>query len=239
MISIIIPTLNEEKVIGLTVAGLKSKFSIPHEIIVSDGKSTDRTVETARLAGATVVAYSGTTRQTIAQGRNDGARIAKGEFLVFLDADCSIKDPEKFFQVALKNFADPKLTGLVPWIKVLPEMATWADRLVYAVFNSYLWLINNLLGLGVSGGEFQMMRQSDFQKIGGYNETLVASEDMELLGRLSKLGKVKLDRKLVVYHTGRRAHKVGWPKLLRLWMANSISMMTRKRAYSKEWTVIR
>ena len=239
MISIIIPTLNEESVISKTIRGLTSKLTLPHEIIVSDGKSTDRTVELARQAGAQVVEYGGTARQTIAMGRNAGAAAAKGQFLVFLDADCSIEDPDVFFTAALKEFDDPKLTGLVSWISVLPEVATWADRLMYGLYNPYLAMLNNVFGVGVSGGEFQMMRRTDFDKIGGYNENLVASEDMDLLGRLAKLGRTKFDTKLVVFHTNRRGHKIGWPKMLYLWTANSISMMWRRKAYSKEWTVIR
>ena len=88
MISIIIPTIKEEKVIGRTLRNLKSRLTIPHEIIVTDGKSTDKTVEIARGIADKVVEYTGTTRQTIAQGRNDGAKSAQGEYIAFMDADC-------------------------------------------------------------------------------------------------------------------------------------------------------
>ena len=48
MISIIIPTYNEEKIIGKTLSELKAKLTLPHEIIVTDDKSKDRTAEIAR-----------------------------------------------------------------------------------------------------------------------------------------------------------------------------------------------
>ena len=118
-------------------------------------------------------------------------------------------------------------------------MATLADKIIYEVYNRYLFVLNNIFGLGVYGGEFQMMRKRDFTKIGGYREHLVASEDMDLLNRLSKLGYASIDHKLVVYHTGRRAHKIGWPKLLYQWIANSLSMMIHDKAASKEWEPIR
>ena len=55
MISIIIPTLNEEKIIEATLCTLTSTLTIPHEVIVSDGGSSDRTVELAKkYAGAVV-----------------------------------------------------------------------------------------------------------------------------------------------------------------------------------------
>lgn len=240
MISIIIPTLNEESVIEKTLKGLKSKLTIPHEIIVTDGKSTDRTVEIARGLADKVVEYKGEKRQTIAQGRNDGAKAANGDLLVFLDADCTIYEPDKLFSEAIKQFEERKnLSALIAWIRVLKENETWPDYLVYQIFNSYLVLINNVFNAGVSGGEFQMMRKNDFETVGGYNETLVAAEDVELLSRLRKLGRIRLDPSLVVYHSGRRGHKIGWPRLLSQWLLNSLFMMFKGRSYHKEWKVIR
>lgn len=238
MISIIIPTLNEEKTIERTLAGLEP-IRLPHEIIVTDGKSTDRTVDIARRF-ATVVEFPGGHRQTIAEGRNDGAAKARGEYMAFMDADCSYKDPDAFFRSALECFKkDPRLVGMTVAIRVRPENETWADKLVYICFNSYLAFLNNVLGIGMAAGEFQMIRASAFQQVGGYNPALVASEDIELFYRLGKIGRIRFNSKLTIYHSGRRAHKVGWPRLLWSWFANSVSMMTRKRAHSKEWTVIR
>ena len=240
-ISIIIPTLNEERVIGDTISKLRTSFSTPHEIVVSDGKSSDKTAELARAAGAdTVVVYDKPERQTIAMGRNDGARASHGEFLVFLDADCTIPDPDRFFAKILDHFErDPKLVAVNVAIRVLPEHETFADWAIYNLFNDYLWFVNNVLHFGMAAGEFQMMRRSAFDTIGGYNAKLVASEDIELFQKLSRIGNVRYEKGLVIYHTGRRAHKVGWPKLLSLWIANSISMWFKGRAYVDEWEPIR
>ncbi len=240
MISIIIPTLNEEGVIGQTLSHLKTRFSLPHEIIVTDGKSTDKTVEIARQNGAQVVEYTGTKRQTIAEGRNDGAGAAQGEFLAFMDADCHIMDPDAFFGTALDYFArHPAVVALTVSIRVSREVETIPDMLVFVFFNTYLRIINNIFHVGVAAGEFQMMRTDAFKKVGGYNPDLVASEDVDIFFRLGKIGRIGFLHRLKIYHSGRRAHKIGWPKLIYLWMANSISMMFRRKAYSKEWTVIR
>jgi len=240
MISIIIPTLNEESVIEKTLTALKSGLKIPHEIIVTDGKSTDKTVEISRGIADKVVAFTDTRRQTIAEGRNDGARAASGEFLAFMDADCSFTDPNAFFESALRHFArDPMMVALTVAIRVLPEYETLADKIVYICFNKYLQILNNIFKIGISAGEFQMMRKRDFDAIGGYNQNLVASEDVDLFNRISKLGNIVFDHSLTIYQTGRRGHKVGWPKLLSIWIGNTISMMFRGKAISKEWKVIR
>ncbi len=76
MISIIIPTLKEEKIIGQTV-GQFAVLELPHEVIVSDGGSTDSTQAIAEKKGARVIVYHGSERQTIAAGKNLGAREAK------------------------------------------------------------------------------------------------------------------------------------------------------------------
>jgi len=240
MISIVIPTLNEESVIDGTLSHLKSKLSISNEIIVSDGASKDRTAEIARRHADQVIVYAGTKRQTIAEGRNDGAHAAHGEFLVFIDADCTIKEPDHFFDKILKHFErDPGLVAVNVAIRVLPEMETTGDWIVFNLFNDYLWFVNNVLHIGMSAGEFQMIRKVVFDKVGGYNGSLVASEDVDLFNRLSKVGRVRYEKGLVIYHTGRRAHKIGWPHLLSLWILNSLSMMFKGRAFVKEWKPIR
>lgn len=240
MISIIIPTRNEESIIEKTLKSLKAGLLIPHEIIVTDGASTDRTIEIARQYADKVVEYKGPNRQTIAEGRNAGAAVATGEFLVFMDADCSFMNPDDFFKIALQDFNKPRLVALTGWLRVLLEYETWADRIIFNAQNFWMSLLNNVFHYGVSpGGEFQMIRTEVFRKIGGYNAALIAAEDIELFSRLSKFGRVRLDHKLKVFHTGRRAHKIGWPKLLSLWFLNTVWMMMFKRAYVKEWKVIR
>jgi glycosyltransferase involved in cell wall biosynthesis len=58
-ISIIIPTINEEKSIVEAISGIKRVVDgIGYEIIIVDGGSTDKTVEYAKRAGATRILYS-------------------------------------------------------------------------------------------------------------------------------------------------------------------------------------
>ncbi len=239
MISIIFPTLNEEAWIGGTISALKSKLTLPHEIIVSDGKSKDRTAEIARQHADKVVVYDGEKRQTIGQGRNAGAAVAAGEFLVFMDADCTIEDPDAFFTRALADFKDEKVVALAAWLKVTPELATFMDNLVFGIQNRMELIYNNFFHFGFAPGEFQMMRKSSFEKLGGYNPILTASEDLEMFKRLSRIGRTHVDSKLVVLHSGRRAHKIGWAPLLTSWFLNMVWMTFFGRAYSKEWKVIR
>ena len=241
MISIIIPTLQEEKAIAATLAGLKAVRSIPTEIIVSDGCSSDETVKIARALADKVIIHEGVTRQTIAEGRNAGARVSKGDFLVFLDADCTMENPDEFFTAALARFtADPTLVALTGRLRVLPALETLADRLVFGLTNAVTTFQNNVLHRGDSqGGEFQMVRRAAFEAVNGYRADLVTCEDRDFFARLAKLGRVLSDPDLTVFHTGRRAHNVGWLRLILLFLANTLSFRLRGKVISKEWKIER
>ena len=239
MISFVIPTKNEEKVIGKTLQAI-SEYSGAHEVIVSDGNSSDRTVAIAKERGASVVPHLGTKRQTISEGRNAGAAAARGEWLVFLDSDAHVPDPNAFFAKAIAAFsADPSLVALTCSLRVLPELETAMDRIVFGVMDLIYVFLNNVVGFGGAGGEFQMVRRDAFEKIGGFNPALVAAEDNDLFQRLAKVGRTRLDRSLVAYHTGRRAHAIGWPRLLCQWFSNYVSIVFLRRSASAEWTEIR
>jgi glycosyltransferase involved in cell wall biosynthesis len=239
MISVIIPTLNEEKIIEKTLKYLVS-FKNDFEIIVSDGKSTDKTVEIAKKYADKVVTYEGITRQTIAMGRNLGAQVATGKYLVFMDADVTIPDINIFFNKTAGLFQkDKKLVGLSVFVKVFPEMSTFPDRFFFNIFNWSSYFLNNVLNKGSALGEFQMIRAEAFRKLNGYNEKIVVGEDVEMFSRLSLVGRVHTESSLFILHTSRRAHNIGWPSLLLKTIKNSFYLFFFKHSAFLEWEPIR
>ena len=240
MISIIIPTRNEEKIIDWTLSNLKRGIrSTPYELIVSDGRSSDRTIQIAKRYAKVVLPKVG-EKDNISKGRNRGARAARGAYFFFLDADATIPNPDIFFKKALSCFEkDPHLVAITGPIRVLDEYATLSDKLVFGLLNTFHYVMNNIFGAGRAAGEFQMVRADIFKKLGGYREDIVASEDYEFFTRLAMAGKTRYVPELGIYHTGRRAHAVGWPKLLTIWISNALSVMFRKKSVSKEWEEVR
>lgn len=240
MISIIFAALNEEAYIGESLRSLKSRLTCPHEIIVSDGGSDDRTVEIARQYADQVVLHSSARRQTIAQGRNAGAKAAAGDFLVFMDADSRMENPDALFARALADFAaDPALVALTARLKVYPETETVADRVIFGILNFNLRVMNNFLHWGESTGEFQMIRREAFDAVRGFRPDLVTREDADMFLRLSRLGRTRLDPRLTVLHSARRAHRIGWPRLLAIWAVNSLWVSLFDHAKTREWQVVR
>ena len=239
MISFIIPTRNEETVLERTLAAL-SAYAGPKEIIVSDGNSTDRTIEIARQYADQVIVHAGPARQNIAQGRNAGAFAARGDILVFLDADVIIDDIDTFFERALGYFKNERISAMTVTCRVFPEDETFMDWLIFgAILPFSFYIQNNLIRTGGSTGEFQMVRANAFANIGGYDEGLVTAEDIDLFWRLAKQGRTLFPLDLAVHHTGRRAHIVGWPKLLRDWAVDFVSVILFRRSVTQEWEVIR
>jgi glycosyltransferase involved in cell wall biosynthesis len=239
MISIVIPTYNEAATIADRLGKLKKGLTLPSEIIVTDDKSTDGTADIAKR-NADIVLVADTKHKSIAANRNTGARSSKGDVLVFMDADCIMEDPDGFLSQALLDLHDrPNTVAVTSMIKVFKEQETASDRLVYFMINGVHRIKNNVLHIGEAQGKFQMMRKSDFEKVGGFNEALITREDADMFQRLAKIGKTYCDPSLVIYHSGRRAHKIGWPRLLSIWMFETFWVAISGKAKSKEWKAIR
>jgi len=262
MISVIIPTLNEEKLLpqclGQFTAEIKQKFGI--EIIVSDGGSTDATVEIAtkyadkvlgKADSSELIADSNNiplsaisyqlsaSRQTIAEGRNLGAAKAEGDILVFLNADTIIPNIESFFELSTQHLAlSTNLVALAVKVEVISSERKLSDTIFHAFFNRYVSLLN-LVGIAMGRGECQIVRREAFKKVGGYNESLAAGEDFEFYKRLSKFGKIRYDPKLLVYESPRRYRKYGYPKVYAQWVMNAFSILFTKKAASKAWEEVR
>ncbi|MCR4333925.1 MAG: glycosyltransferase [Patescibacteria group bacterium] len=239
ILSIVIPTLREEQFLKRTLKNLDS-LQIPHEIIITDGGSTDGTLDIARAHGAKTTVWAEPRRQTFGEAKNAGAALATGTFLVFIDADVIIPEPEQFFEEILAVFKkNPKLVASTVPLKPFVENRSWADSFFSAPLNWFYVISNNIFHSGNSSGEFQMVRTEVFRKIGGFGEHLAAGEDNELFRQLAKHGRTISYYKLCVRHSLRRPHKLGWLTTYGIWIKNGVSVALRNKAAYKEWSVVR
>ncbi len=240
LISIIIPSLNEEKLLPKTLSQfspeLKEKFNI--EIIVSDGGSTDTTLEIASKFADIIVQANPGEKQNISKGRNAGAKKANGDLLYLMNADTRISNLEEFFVTTINTFKNANYLALSCRFKVFPEEEIFSDKLFHSFYNNYAHLLN-VVGMGMGRGECHMVRKSIFLKTGGYNENLAAGEDYDLYRRIKKLGKIKFFRNLVVYESPRRYRKYGYISVFSDWTKNSISVLFKNKSVSKNWDPVR
>lgn len=237
-LSIVIPAREEEKTIAKTISQFKDTLAIPYEIIVSDARSTDHTVAIARETADVVVVFDG-EKHTAGIGRNDGAKVARGEFIAFIDAGVEVPHPQDFFERALSHFKDPRVVGVTGPQRALPSIETWADRISYGLFNQSLRFQNNVLRRGEASGKCMIVRREAFERAHGFREDLVTREDGDFFYRLSRMGRTVFDSSLMIYHGARRPHSLGWGRLWYIWIMNTISVMTRNKAVADDWTPIR
>jgi glycosyltransferase involved in cell wall biosynthesis len=241
-ISVIIPTRNEEKLLGRCLeqfpAELRNRFGL--EIIVSDAGSSDTTLGIAAAYADKIAEHLDPThRQTIAEGRNRGAAIAEGSIFVFLNADTELPDPFAFFsRLSVRFPLDPALAALAVKVQINPIERRLSDTLFHLFFNSYVHLLN-VLRIGAGRGECQIVRRSAFEAVNGYNEQFPAGEDFDLYHRISHFGKVKYDSHLLVYESPRRFRKYGYFYVYMSWVRNGFATFFSKKAASEVWEEVR
>lgn len=239
VISIIIPTLKEDEFLERTLKNL-CMLQLPHEIIFTDGGSQDTTLNIARRYTDKIVIWNKPRRQTFGEAKNAGAALAKSDYLVFIDADVTIPEPDAFFKEMLSVFErKPTLVAMTVPLKPWIENHSFKDAFFCAPLNFWYIVSNNLFHYGNASGEFQMIRRSVFEDMGGYREDLAGGEDTDMFNRLGRVGRTLSYWRLSIRHSCRRAHKTGWLKLYWMWMRQGFSVLVLNRTAYKEWTVVR
>ena len=232
-ISVIVPAFNEEKLLGASLAEIKTAataFTVRGwdcELVVCDNNSTDRTADIARAAGAKVVFEP---INQIARARNAGAAIATGDWLVFVDADthpCA----GLFADVAEQIASGKTLAG---GATIRLDTKLFVAGLITHLWN-YASRFNRLMA-----GSFIYVEAAAFRQTGGFSNELFAAEELELSQRLKKIAR-ETKRKIVILHrhpikTSARKMKLYTPRELGGFFLRSVfnhrrTMRDRDAAY--------
>jgi len=193
-------------------------------------------VEIARQYADLVLTASG--RQNISRGRNIGAGAARGDILMFINADTRLDQIDHFFEEMRRIIDLPGVVAATCRVGVYRDEERLSDKLFHGACN-VLFFLENILGLGMGRGECHVIRKSTFIAIGGYNEKIAAGEDFELFVRLKRKGRIIFANHLRVSESPRRYRKYGYMKIGILWFLNSISVLLFRRSINKEWQAVR
>jgi rSAM/selenodomain-associated transferase 2 len=173
VISIIIPTLDEERSLPPLLDAVRQQEAA-HEVIVVDGGSRDRTLEMARTSGVrTLVSRSGR-----GAGLSIGAEASHGDVLFFLHADSTLP-PGAFDRINEALSTDAKIIGgnfrLV--FDGDTDFSRWLTR-----FCAWIRLLGFYYG---DSGIF--VRRSVYEALGGFRPMPVM-EDWDFVRRLERFG---------------------------------------------------
>lgn len=173
-ISVIVPTLDEEKIIASTLKSLEN-FDSSLEIIIADGGSTDKTLELAKSYSTRVIK----TQTGRGSQLNAGAREATGEALLFLHADTQL--PKNAGNIIAQILTNPDVVG--GHFSLVFSGQSWEAK----ALTRHYHLIRKL---GLCYGDSAMfIRRSSFLELGGF-ENIPLFEDYNLYRRMKRLGKV-------------------------------------------------
>lgn len=202
MISVIIPACNEEDYIAKTLDSVK-KQKEDHEIIVVCNGCTDNTYKVAKKYAKKVFILN---KKNVSKARNYGANKAKGDILVFLDADTQLT------KGSMKKILETlDISTIIGTCKGVPG----SKKLIYRI----LLTIKNNLKTPVNGILF--CRRNIFNKVKGYNKNKIVREHRDLVKRMLKYGKFGLADAEVI-NSMRRFEKKGLISVGLFWLKNLI-----------------
>lgn len=202
--SYIVPALNEENYIGSCIRSINCQVPRPHEVILVDNGSTDKTVVISKKLGARVVRE---TKRGIAHARNAGAKAARGEVLCFIDADGELsKNWAKKARKHLERGAAAVVGTIVFKHEKMLKFVWYNNYTVVA--HTALFLNNFVMGKLHLGAGNLAIKKDVFEKLGGY-EPFVA-EDFWLSKKFWKMKfKGVYDSTMIVYASSRGFEKRG------------------------------
>jgi len=194
MISVIIPTMNAEKFISKSIESfLKQDIKEKYEIIVVDS-STDRTLEILSKYPVKVIKQK---KLGPAAARNFGVKKARGDIVVFMDADCIA--PKTWLKKLTEPFSDKEIAAVAGVYKIWNKESSIARFLQYEIEQRYERM-KNATNIDFVGSYNCAYRKKIFTGFGGFDEKMIQAEDPDLSFRISSKYKIVFQPSAYVYH---------------------------------------
>lgn len=213
ILSIIIPTYNEEKYLPTLLKSIKKQDFKDYEVIVADANSEDDTVKIAKKYGCRVI-----TGGIPAIGRNNGAKVAKGKYLLFLDSD--LKLTEDYLSKVIYEFKMERLGIAITQMKPLSKKTE--DKILHDLANLFMISVEKIKPHG-AGCYGIIAKRALHEQCGGFNEELTFGEDTEYIERLAKKEKFKVLRNAKIGVSTRRLEEEGLTTLAKQYGKSTVN----------------
>lgn len=228
MISVIIPTYNEEANITACLQSLCNQTISrnEYEIIVVDGNSKDCTCDLAREYADEVITQ---TSKKVGGARNDGVLCARGDIVATTDADCII--PPDWLEIIKNDFKSHDIVQL--YGTVYPIEGGLKHKIYLLSGNTFSRLGYYTGSLYYTLGCNTAFDKEAFIEAGMY-QCIDAGDDLEIALRMRRLGRVMLDGRMKVGFSMRRFQQFGMLKSVYEWLyIVARGGETSKYSYSK------
>lgn len=192
-VSVIIPVHNSMRTLPRCIQSLKEQTVPPMEILVVDNDSTDETesfmVEKMSQSDVCTIFWRMDGEER-AKKKNEAARRARGKFLLFIDSDMYVE--KDVIESCIAAHQGKNVSGVI-----IPEHSIgegfWAsckslERDCY---------LNDPL---IEAARF--VTKENFEKIGQYDESMVAAEDWDLHNKLKNIGEIKRINHFILHDEG-------------------------------------
>ena len=218
--SFIVPAFNEEKLLAATIANLNSIIERLNNrylgrVIVVDNNSKDNTAKIAKDMGAEVVFEP---INCIARARNSGAKIAKSRYLIFVDADTLVS--YEIVKKSLENLSSGTICGGGAHVEFDFEKIPFFAKLTIIWWNTVTFLVP------LAAGSYLYCLSEGWKAVGGFNEKLYASEEVNFSYKLKKWGRKNKQKFILlpdkVLTSGR---KMGWYSSFHLFVYIMLGML--------------
>jgi glycosyltransferase involved in cell wall biosynthesis len=225
-ISIIIATLNEEQYLKDTLESLHDqKTDKDFEIILGDGKSTDGTVDIAKEYGCKIATVE---PGNIAIGRQAAALMSKGKMIVSADADSDY--PSNWLEELTRPLMQKDVVATCG--KILPAEGTKVEEVFAEKILNNIASLTYLVKIPFAAASNMAVDKKAFDRIGGYDTSLLTAEDTDLMKRMMKVGKVAYCPNAICYVSMRRVRQWGYAKYLSFHTKNFIKSHIGSKVFS-------
>ena len=222
--SIIIPTYNEEEYLPILLESIKNQDFTDYEIIVADANSEDKTRDIAQEYGCVVVDGG-----LPAVGRNNGAKVAKGDYLLFLDSD--LKLTEDYLRDVIYEFRMERLGIAITQMEPLSSKVE--DKIFHDFANQFMISVEKIKPHG-AGCYGIIARKELHDKCGGFDESLTFGEDTDYIERLAKKEPFRVLRKAKIGVSTRRLEEDGITTLIQQYGKSTVNDFLGKRTDASE-----
>ena len=205
---------------------IKNQSTKDYEIIVADTNSKDNTRAIARKYGARIF---NEPKKGPGAARNTGARHARGQVLVFCDADVRF---DKYFLEKINDRFKRNIGGCIFRLRTY-DASKKSIAMAYDHVNLLAKLVNKL-GFVFTNGSCFAYRRDVFFRVHGFDERMLTNEDHDLANRANKIMRFVFFNDIIIETSSRRINKIGLMRSIKVYI-KSTSVYLLNRSYLRDY----